>query len=194
MHWIAKKRKEAQAWLALVLTQGDFTTRHLEGTLGNQLDVMARDVYQAMLARFRSSSFCSTHIVQSYRQMFSEPVQMGYHTMCALIDCQRRIPFEAENFRGHLSTKLQALINRMYQLKDRNLNLLIQGDLGCVEHASKSLKYLVKRKAEYSHVKLVWNSIQSTFASRRIVRNGCSAPRAVLNSLVLEHGMSVKGA
>lgn len=114
--------------------------------------------------------------------------------MHAFIDCQKHALLKADNFAGLSALELQELIDRMYQLRDSNLKVLIQEGLGCVEHTPKLLKDLIKRKAEDSRVTLVWDSIQSEVATRRIVAHGCSAPVAVLKDPVLKREMSVEDA
>ena len=116
---------------------------------------------------------------------------MGNHTACALLDCRQFYLINSSGF-GPLflyDSILEMFLDKMYGLKDDNLNGLMREFMKLYTAAPELLKCLIQKKAEDSHIELVWDSIQSR--DKRFYDYYCYVPLAALKRLVYEQDISI---
>lgn len=198
MYLLHKNDTDAKNLLDLVSEYGDTKTKHLASAfLGiapcTNLDRLEKDVYQAVLIRFYFSSTNYEHVIQNYKFMLKRPLEKGYHTTCALLECgDYKL---ADRFgASYLSDgDLGQLVDRLYQIKDGALEAYVQECLGQSDIGPELLKALIQREAEGACIELVWNSIQSK-QDRSNDDYCCAAPVGVLKRLLLERGITIEDA
>lgn len=198
MYLLKKEGRGVKGLLDLVSEYGDEKTKHLASAFHGlapciDLDRSEKDVYQAVLIRFYFSSIQYEYVIQNYELMLEMPLEKGYHTTCALLECG---DFDLANRydSSYLSeSDLEQLIDRLYQIKDSSLNAYARGCLEQSWIAPKLLKTLIQREAEDAYIKLVWNSIQSK-KDPSIDDYCCFAPVAVLKCLLHEHSITTENA
>lgn len=195
MHLFKKDGEESKGLLDFIRKHGDDETRHLANAFYGPVSFNGRyyfdkDVYQAMLIRFHFSPSGNKFVARNYELMLEKPLKPGYHTLCALLDWQQYTLVDQCGFKGVAGIALEALIHKMYRLKDESLNALISKAVGRLKRAPKLLKSLVRQSADEPFVQLVWNSIQSK-TPRSIDDQCCRAPQSTLSRLVYEPDISV---
>lgn len=166
LYLIQREAEEARALLDLVRRQGSGDTKYLAGVFygavqTENLCVSGIDFYQAMLIRFHSSPVCNEHIIRNYETMLDELSTIGYHTACALLDCERYELMEKYPFDNKHDFSLKVIIDRIYRLGHGSLDSLLQKDLEYSPAASSLLKRLLQTKADDAYARLVWQSLQS---------------------------------
>lgn len=196
MYMIGKGINDATALQGFVLKHGSNPTRQLarvfrEHVPTNGLSSCKKAMYQAMLIRFRFSDICNAHVIQNYTSMMEEPLILSYHTICALLDCNQYELADRFQVDDITEADLEALIDRMYRLKNEKFNPLISRCIGHLFGAPKSLKCLIQRRAGNPHTQLVWESINSTRWHRSAEHDYCTAPLVMLERLVFEPDISV---
>lgn len=194
--WMYTMEKEAKDLIDLVYKLGDGKSKCLAGVFhgpvpDNGPAEFDKDVYQAMLIRFRFSSICNDSVIQNYESMLANFSPAGFHSTRALLDCGLHTLIDRYGFDNYAEADLAMLISRIHQLKDDRLAPLIPKCLKNLRNAPKLLKRLIQTKADEAYIKLVWDSIQSAEMFRTINDHSCSAPLEVLKRLVLEQDISV---
>lgn len=195
MYMLGKGIDDATTLQGFVLKHGSNSTRQLARVFGEQVSTNGmshskKAMYQAMLIRFRFSNICNAHVIQNYASMVEEPLVLSYHTIRALLDCKQYELADRFEVANITEADLEALIDRMYRLKDGNFDPLI---IKCVRHlfgAPKLLKCLLQRKAGNPHTQLVWESIISTRWHRSAEHDYCTVPLAMLEKLVFDPEIS----
>lgn len=148
------------------------------------------DFYQATLIRFRFSPVCNEHVTQNYTYMLNKQTTMRYHAICAFLDCGQ-FELAGQDDRYDLSDmESEALIDKIYWLKNSHLDSLLQRCISGLRGAPKLLKSLLRRKAEDAYVQLVWDSIQSTTWFLTVDFHCCSAPLAAIKMLMCNETLS----
>lgn len=190
MYVLNSGAEEASNLLGLVLNHGDDKSKYLalafyELVSPRRLKSGKRDVYQAMLIRFRFSPITNANVELNYNSMLKRQPVIGYHSTCALLDCRQYALLNRCRLAIFESAFLRALIGRMYRLNDDQLNMFTAKLVGCYLGAPKLLKFLILSKADDWHVQLVWNAIQlNEFHSN--VAHYCRAPLETLKAIVFE--------
>lgn len=200
--WIyvsATEANGARELLELVLKHGDAGAKRLarvflEPISSSDLEGPQRDVYQAVLTRFRFSAICNEQVVQNYRGMMGRLESVGYHAACAFIDCRQDSVLDLSKLEVPAKIDLDALVDKMHRLQDNRLDLLIREGIRRLDDAAGLLKHLIKRKADDAYVQLVWDSIQSAHQFRSLGYYCCLVPVAVLWGLACDPGFSVEKA
>lgn len=194
--WMYVIEKEARELIDLVFKLGDGKSKCLAGVFygpvpDNGPAEFDKDVYQAMLIRFRFSPICNGNVVQNYESMLENFLPAGFHSTCALLDFELHTLVDRYGFASFVEADLAMLINRIYQLKDDRLVPLIPKCIKNLRNAPKLLKRLIQTKADEAYIQPVWDSIQSADMFRTINDHSCSAPLEVLKSLVFEQSISI---
>lgn len=200
--WIYVTTKEvngARELLELILRHGDTGTKRLAGAfheqiLSSDLEGPQKDVYQAVLTRFRFSAICNEQVVQNYSDMTGRLASVGYHAACAFIDCGQYSLLDLSRLDVPAKIDIDALVDKMHRLHDDRLDLLIREGIRRLDDAAGLLKHLIKRKADDAYVQLVWDSIQSAHQFRSLGYYCCFVPVAVLRGLACDPGFSVEHA
>lgn len=196
MYVLKIKVSEAEKLLQLVREQGDEGTRYLANTFCPPIfmdapSLVERDVYQAMLIRFHSSSISNANVIRHHSAMLSGLQTIGTHTICALLDCGQFQIAEKHRFTHVNAVELSALMDRMFRLKDNTLNPFIWNCLVMFQRSAKLLKCLVCRKADPAYTQLVWGSIQERKQHGNFTDFCCFAPLEALGRLVFERDISI---
>lgn len=199
MDVLAKEAGEAKEVLDLVLKHGSRSTKCLASAFYGpvrigDLQPLDVEVHQAMLIRFRFSPICNEHVVQNYNSMLGQRPEFLYHCACALLDCGQYGLVDRIGF-GFLSySALELLIGKVHRLGDGSLQAL-SGNL--VEHyvdKFKLLKLLLQRKAEDSHVQLVWGPVERASQLHLVADRGQCQPLDMLRRFVSERDISMDTA
>lgn len=190
MYVLDSGAEEASKLLELVLNHGDEKSKYLATAFYKPVSHIRmsrenRDVYQAMLIRFRFSPLNDADVELNYNCMLKRQPKIGYHTTCALLDCHQYSLLNRCRLEIFKSASLGALIDRVCRLSDDRLNVLTAQLVGCHTGAPKLLKSLILSKADDWHVQLVWNAIQI----KKLCSNAayyCCAPLETLKAIVFK--------
>lgn len=145
-----------------------------EPTSGADLDLPEGDVYQAVLIRARFSPICNAHVRQNFESMQKGLVDIGYHTACAFLECKQYKLANRCSLKRLSNNELEALVVKMQQLGDSDLVPLIITGIQCMYGAPFLLQSLIRRKAEDSLVKVVWDAIRGSREVRSFTNHLCS--------------------
>lgn len=195
MYLLEQKDAEAKRLRELVLKHGDTKTVHLASAFKRQMmtdgiSFSEREVYNAMLIRFRFSSLCNQHIIHNYSLMLAEGLQASYCSLCAFLDHgqSKRASERLSMVLGWAAS--EAVIERAYRVAGRSMAALYTKYGEVFSGAPKLLKRLLKRNVNDPRARLVWSSIQSASRTRRVDDYGCLAPLATLKRLLYEKDIS----
>lgn len=92
--------------------------------------------------------------------MLERLLKMGYHTACALLDCKRYALLNKCFFIHLPKLSIELLIDKVYGLKDRALNLTLKRLTVYIMKALDLLKSWVERMADKPYTKMAWELAQ----------------------------------
>lgn len=195
MYLIAKKKEEAEELLNLVLKHGDDLTRCLADAFYRLVpheDFVSYQtrVYHSMLIRIRFSPLCNDHIVQNYERMLEKLVKLCPHTVSAFLDC-RQYQLLRPCAISTYGEGWDVIIYRLCRLKDKGLSSFTRRLFDRFVGVPELLKRLVRQDEVDSYAQVAWEFMQASGQSGRIAEYCCSAPLAVLKSLLLEKDISM---
>lgn len=135
----------AAALMKLAEAQGDtsvksLATAFLHLVLNPLAQDVANDVFQAMLIRFQCSLSCIKGIAGNYNRMLGQPLRVGYHTACALLDCRRYALLDKCSLTHLPELSIELLIDEIHGLKDRALDWTLKRLIVRLMKASDLLK------------------------------------------------------
>lgn len=196
MNVLNSQAKEARVLLQLVQVHGNDESKCLAKAFHGlvpeiSMDGPKRDIYQAMLIRFRFSPIRNRHVVRNYEGMLVRLTKIRYHTACALLDCGQFQLVNRYEFSFHHTGTLEAVIDKLYRLKNANLGPLLRKFVKRHPNAPELLKRLIKGRAEDSYIELIYDSIQRAWRNPSIEHCYCLAPLNVLKSLALDSDIYV---
>lgn len=204
MYVLALEPEEVDGLLNLVLKHGDDNTKLLASAFYEPFfasdsamvvyssgQVAEVDICQAMLIRFHFTFTENAHLYINYEAMLERLENTGYHTACALLDCDQTYLIKTEMTLRSLNFNFEALAVKMYRIKDGGQDLFLEHCLSKLPHAATMLKNLIKRKADKLYIDSVWRSIRKRSHDSCCDDISCYAPVEMLANLTSVDDFSV---
>lgn len=196
MYVFGKEPYEAKKLFALVLKHGDDKSKRLarefdDSVSDSGLSLLEADVFHGMLIRLRFSRVCDGLVIQNYDAMLKSLVETRYHAPCAFLDCEHLELINKQCFREIFNPDLEALIDKMYRLKDNCLDELVHYCVTNWKDSPELLRSLIQRGAADSQVQIAWKGIQSSRKISRLDSCSCSGSLSALKRIVFNPSVSL---
>lgn len=187
MHVLNSEAAEAEKLLHLIMEHGDDQSKHLAGSFNGlvsalYLTCVQKDVYEAMLTRFRFSSICNEAATLVYEKMDGK-FSARQNLISALIDCEQFHFTDQYGIKDHGCWLWELLINELYRLKDATNNGLVAEYVKYMGPSPAFLRRLIRQKAHHSYLEIVWSPIYSEIQPSLSDGSGCAAELEMLKSL-----------
>lgn len=132
VHLLKRKLGEVLELLDILWKQGDYATKCMASVFRQEVPIHtipkgAKDMYRAMLIRFRFSLHCTEAVRANYEAMLEGLRKFEYHSVHALLDCSQSALISQFGVCGDLNASaVKGLLAKMYRLGDENLPALVQ--------------------------------------------------------------------
>lgn len=189
--------KDANDLLDFLIKHGDSEVKQLASAFYGPVPAIVvanlkKDVYRAMLIRFRFGFVCNEHIVSNFESMLKTLSNVGYHTACALLDCGQAQELAQHAFDYSLGINFGPVVDKIYRSKEQGvLNQFIDKHFKRAPGGPQLLKWLIKRGADESYIQVVWDAIQIKTEPLLVEYHCCSMPLSMLKRLLLEQDISL---
>lgn len=197
VYFLKRKPREVLELLDTLWEHCDYATKCMLSAFYQTVSVDTiprggKDMYRAMLIRFRFSLHCTEAVRANYKGMLERLQKVGYHSAHALLDCGQSGLIGQFGVGCNLSpSAVKGLMAKMYRLGDGNLPALVQSYLEPNDVAPLLLKTLLCQRVDDAYVQLVWDWIMAKQELRTIGESCCCMPVDSLKLLLFDKDISV---
>lgn len=164
MYLINSEPNKAAELANIVMKQGDAGSRHLlrsfyEPVPATDLLPGRKDVYQAMLLRFRSKHIPTMAGTLVYDTVLESSTAPGIHFAEAMVDCRQFHLIDRCAVKGHETAFASRLIERICRFTDGKHDSLVAKYVKLMGPNHKFFRRLIHQKVNDSYLEIIWDPI-----------------------------------